>query len=532
MQAKGLKPSFAWQDIVGEEHNVAFTVAKMMDVELLKTVQGKLEAALADGVSLQEFKNDLIPTLQKAGWWGKKDVVDPLTGQVVKAQLGSASRLETIFRTNLQSAYAVGHWDGIVRSARTAPYLMYDAVDDHRTRPEHAARDGEVHAVYSDFWSTHFPPNGWNCRCGVIQLDKEDLQELGLPVETDPNIKTRKWTNPRTGTVQDVPVDVDPGFDHNPGKARLEHLGGLMDEKALRLQARQRKALERSLEKQRQAQARYEKQLEQDKELLALQKKLVDSAMTSISGAMPAIARVEWGGFRRAAVIEKERPTKDHPDYRASKSGDIDAASRLVADVMGTKAAIGAVERQIRKTDPVVVPVHALEGVSYNVIPVAMSEYIGLRLGLRTSTDILQINRAGHTGASGYHRLASPALFSGDVVEGEEYLLVDDFLGQGGTIANLRGLIESAGGNVVGVVALTGQRRSAILAVNADTLRKLREKHEGLEEWWEGVFGYGFESLTESEARYLYRSPDANTIRNRLVQAAREGGGGKGEGKF
>ena len=43
-------------------------------------------------------------------------------------------RLQNIFRTNLQSAYAVGQWQSIEDNKETAPFLMYDAVEDHRTR--------------------------------------------------------------------------------------------------------------------------------------------------------------------------------------------------------------------------------------------------------------------------------------------------------------------------------------------------------------------------------------------------------------
>jgi hypothetical protein len=151
---------------------------------------------------------------------------------------------------------------------------------------------------------------------------------------------------------------------------------------------------------------------------------------------LPKPTRVPWGATRPIAIIALQRPTLGHGDYPAAKAGDIDAASRLVWDLMEGSA--GKLQRQIRKTDPIVVPVHAIEGLSYNVIPVAMAEYIGLRLGLRTNMDLQQVNRVGHTGSGGYHRLATPALFAGDVMAGEKYLLVDDFVGQGGTLANLR----------------------------------------------------------------------------------------------
>ncbi|WP_230460023.1 phage head morphogenesis protein, partial [Sansalvadorimonas verongulae] len=112
---KGLRPTFAWQDMVAQEHDVAFTVAKMLDTDLLAHVDKQVEKAIVQGTTLAEFKEQLIPTLQRAGWWGRGDVIDPATGKVLAtdAQLGSAWRLETIFRSNLQSAYSVGTWTQI-----------------------------------------------------------------------------------------------------------------------------------------------------------------------------------------------------------------------------------------------------------------------------------------------------------------------------------------------------------------------------------------------------------------------------------
>jgi SPP1 gp7 family putative phage head morphogenesis protein len=231
-QAKGLKATFAWQDMLGAEHDQAFTVAKMMDSDLLQTVKTKLDHALADGSTLPDFKKELIPQLQKAGWWGKQDVIDPLTGDIVSARLGSASRLNTIYRTNLQSAYAVGQWQAIEAQAEDAPFLLYDAVDDHRTRPEHQAMDGTLLPIGHPWWNSHAPSNGWNCRCGVIQLDAEQMKDHDLQVKKPPQVNTSPWTNPRTGITHQVPDDLDPGWDHNPGKARAQMLAQAAKEKA------------------------------------------------------------------------------------------------------------------------------------------------------------------------------------------------------------------------------------------------------------------------------------------------------------
>lgn len=242
MRARGLRESFSYADLIGEERTAAFTVAKMLDTDLLATVHESLIDAAARGVSYDAWAKSIIPTLQERGWWGRKEVIDPATGERRMATLGTPARLQTIFRTNMQTAYAVGEWQQIIAQAEDAPYLQYDAVDDHRTRPLHAAWDNIVLPVRHPWWRTHMPPNGWNCRCSVIQLSKNDLEDLGLEVTTKPPVGTYDWTNPRTGKVEKIPIGIDPGFDHNPGQRRLEELERLAVEKVKALPPEPRKA--------------------------------------------------------------------------------------------------------------------------------------------------------------------------------------------------------------------------------------------------------------------------------------------------
>ena len=52
-------------------------------------------------------------------------------------------------------------------------YLQYRTAHDDKVRPEHAALDGVTLPMSDPFWETYYPPNGWNCRCTVVQVRKE-----------------------------------------------------------------------------------------------------------------------------------------------------------------------------------------------------------------------------------------------------------------------------------------------------------------------------------------------------------------------
>ena len=86
------------------------------------------------------------------------------------------------------------------------------------------------------------------------------------------------------------------------------------------------------------------------------------------------------------------------------------------------------------------------------------------------------MNSVGHTGADGFTRLANQALFDGPVLGGQAYYLVDDFVGQGGTLANLAGFIHGQSGAVLGDTVLTGKPYSAKLAPDEAQIRNMAEK--------------------------------------------------------
>lgn len=51
-------------------------------------------------------------------------------------------------------------------------HLQYRTVGDERVREDHARMDRITLPVDDPFWNTYYPPNGWGCRCSVIQVRK------------------------------------------------------------------------------------------------------------------------------------------------------------------------------------------------------------------------------------------------------------------------------------------------------------------------------------------------------------------------
>ena len=244
--------------------------------------------------------------------------------------------------------------------------------------------------------------------------------------------------------------------------------------------------------------------------------------------AMTPPPRKRWPAhFPNAILLANETATKGHSLYAAAKAGSDLAAADLVDSLIDESrvTAVRALVAEASKSGaPQLVSAHAYEREGVNAIPAALAQVLGQHLGLQFNAAVTQSNVVSHTGANGYGRLARQARFEGDVCRGQEYVMVDDFVGQGGTLANLRGWIEKQGGRVVGAVGLTGKPYSAKLSPSKEQLHELRQKHGAdLEKWWREHFGHAFNCLTQSEARYLARSPDVDTIRARIAAAEREG---------
>jgi len=224
---KGFKIGFDHRDVWQAEHQAAFTVAKAMQMDLLRDIREQVDAAIELGLPFQEFRDTLKPKLVQRGWWGRSMMTDPKTGETKEVQLGSTRRLKFIYDTNLRTAHAEGQWARIQETKDTLPFLMYDHLSSAHERKEHAAWDGMVIPADDPWWQSHYPVKAPNCKCRVVQLGQRQLDRQGLTVGKAPVEQYVNHLNKRTGEVETTPIGVHPMFNYPPGGRRaslVKHL--------------------------------------------------------------------------------------------------------------------------------------------------------------------------------------------------------------------------------------------------------------------------------------------------------------------
>ncbi len=227
--------SFSWQDMWQSEHSHHFTISRLARLDLLQAIHDSLSRSVAGDLSRRDWMRDTEQLLREAGWWGDKQVLDAATGKMVTTRFDPA-RLKLIYDTNTRQAAATGQWERIERTKGTHPYLRYITKRDDRVRPAHRAWDNVTLPVAHAFWQTHYPPNGWRCRCRVVAVSERDYRRGKTPgggpmLKDAPALETREFVNRRTGEVSREPVGVDPGFGYNPGAARRRELDAMVTAK-------------------------------------------------------------------------------------------------------------------------------------------------------------------------------------------------------------------------------------------------------------------------------------------------------------
>lgn len=223
-----LVPTAKWTDLWQQEHDVAFMVAGAAKADLLADLAEAVDKAIADGETIQQFRRRFLEIIQRRGWAGFTG--DDRTADRPQGGRGLAWRTRVIYETNLLTSYAAGRRAQLEDGGYT--HWMYKHSDFvQRPRPHHVALNGIVRPKDDPFWQTHYPPNGWGCRCRVLGVrSPQQARRLG----GDWNKPLPGWVgqaDPRTG----APVGIDKGFAYAPGASRADEVLRLVRDKADRL---------------------------------------------------------------------------------------------------------------------------------------------------------------------------------------------------------------------------------------------------------------------------------------------------------
>lgn len=203
---KLLMPSKQWDDLIGPVHAKAFTIAGATKIALLKDMYEAMQRSIESGSTITQFRKDFDKIVAKHGW-------------SYKGKRGW--RTSVIFRTNKRTAFMAGKWEQAKRTQKSRPYLQYITVGDERVRASHAIHSRKIYPIDHPFWRTHYPPNGWLCRCTVRTLSSADIEREGLRVSSEPTPKPVERVNDKTGEVRKGYQGIDQGWDYNVGRSYL-----------------------------------------------------------------------------------------------------------------------------------------------------------------------------------------------------------------------------------------------------------------------------------------------------------------------
>lgn len=213
-------PTERWDDLMREAHDRAFVVAGAMKADLLDDLRKAVEKAISQGTTLETFRKEFRKIVTDRGWHG-------WTGEGTKA--GENWRTKVIYETNMRSSHAAGRMAQLLdpELLKRRPYWRYIHNDSVLTpRPQHKAwGDARLTLRYDHpFWETHFPPNGWGCRCRVTAV--------AGPKDGDGTEPPEGWDwEDADGRLP----GIDKGWDYAPGRSVAEELREVVTGKAEKL---------------------------------------------------------------------------------------------------------------------------------------------------------------------------------------------------------------------------------------------------------------------------------------------------------
>lgn len=174
-----------------QTHEIDAELTTFVSSNLLKGVQTGYGKDL-NGIDYTTTDGDMLNHLQKNVWlfggakvWNQQQEMSNMItddeGKVKPFNQFKAEVLEVYERYNatwlaaeynhaVASSQMAATWVRINEDKDVYPNLRYQTIRDNHVRPEHQALEGVTKPINDSFWNKYYPPNGWGCRCDVIQV--------------------------------------------------------------------------------------------------------------------------------------------------------------------------------------------------------------------------------------------------------------------------------------------------------------------------------------------------------------------------
>ena len=225
------------------------------------------------------------------------------------------------------------------------------------------------------------------------------------------------------------------------------------------------------------------------------------------------VARTPWGPFPNLIVHSSLPALQAHEAYAAARSGDFRAA-RTVA------AACTKPEAIPWRTD-YIVPVLRLEAPeTWNPLALALAERLALLTGAKVVTSVVQTTQPRPASPDDINYLLQQPVFAGTVPRGT-YLMVDESVSLGSTLANLKGHLETHGGQVAAATTFTARLFAGKLRPEAGALASLQRRFGHELALIPEKLGFALEDLTHKEACFLQGLSSLEPLRNPLAATHR-----------
>lgn len=164
-------PTARWDDLRLGDHAHGFMVAGLARQDVLNDLREAIVKAM-QGETLDDFRKR-FDDFVRGRWEG-------FTGD--GSVKGRAWRTRIIYQTNMRTSYMAGRWETL----RKFPYLRYNHHTIVNPRENHLAWDDKIIATNDPWWSIHYPPNGWGCRCDATGVSDQRLRAMGRKPDAAP----------------------------------------------------------------------------------------------------------------------------------------------------------------------------------------------------------------------------------------------------------------------------------------------------------------------------------------------------------